>query len=163
MDYVWFAPGQWHVEQSNRLLKFFASQGMDDYKAEYYLTGEPQVGHRSGLMATNAVTALAADREIGEPFVQALWDHPPQGQYRYYDGLLMMLGLLQVGGYRIYEPGTAPVGQVFPTPKPEVTGKFAPSTGKALLMVGQDKKTLILISMRQSLPRVVWLRISICS
>jgi oligosaccharide reducing-end xylanase len=111
MDYVWFAPSQWHVEQSNRLLRFFASQGMGVYKAEYLLTGEPQVGHRSsGLMATNAVAALAADRQVGEPFVQALWDQPiPTGQYRYYDGLLMMLGLLQVSGnFRIYEPGTAP-------------------------------------------------------
>lgn len=144
MDYVWFAPSQWHMEQSNRLLKFFASQGMDDYKAEYTLDGKPEVGHRSsGLMATNAVAALAADREIGEPFVQALWDQPlSTGQYRYYDGLLMMLGLLQVSGnFRIYEPGTAPAGQVFPTPKPEVAGKFAPPMGKALLLVGQDKKS----------------------
>ncbi|MFN8381541.1 MAG: glycosyl hydrolase family 8 [Anaerolineales bacterium] len=145
VDYVWFRPSQWHVEQSNRLLKFFASQGMDDYKAEYYLTGEPQVAHRStGLMATNAVAALAADREIGEPFVQALWDQAiPTGQYRYYDGLLVMLGLLQVSGnFRIYEPGSAPEGQVFPTSMPEVTGKFAPPIGNALFLVGQDKKSI---------------------
>jgi oligosaccharide reducing-end xylanase len=145
MDYVWFAPSQWQVEQSNRLLTFFSSQGMDDYKAEYTLDGEPEVGHRStGLMATNAVAALAADREIGEPFVQALWDLDlPTGQYRYYDGLLMMLGLLQVSGnFRIYEPGTAPAGQVFPTPKPEVAGKFAPSAGHALLLVGQDVESV---------------------
>ena len=145
MDYVWFAPSQWHVEQSNRLLSFFASQGIDDYKAEYTLDGKPEVGHRSpGLMATNAVAALAADRAIGEPFVQALWDQPvPTGQYRYYDGLLMMLGLLQVSGnFRIYEPGTAPAGQVFPTPKPEVNGKFAPQSGKALLLVGDDKDSV---------------------
>ena len=145
VDYVWFRPSEWHVEQSNRLLDFFASQGIDDYKAEYLLTGEPQVGHRSsGLIATNAVAALAADREKGEPFVQALWDQElPTGQYRYYDGLLMMLGLLQVSGnFRIYEPGTAPVGQVFPTPKPEVSGRFAPPTGRALLIVGQDAKSV---------------------
>ena len=145
MDYVWFAPSEWHVEQSNRLLNFFASQGINDYKAEYLLTGEPQVEHRSpGLMATNAVAALAADREIGEPFVQALWDQSiPTGQYRYYDGLLMMLGLLQVSGnFRIYEPGTAPAGQVFPTPKPEVNGRFAPPTGKALLLIGRDKESV---------------------
>ncbi len=145
MDYVWFAPSNWHVEQSNRLLKFFTSQGIDDYKAEYTLDGKSEVGHRStGLMATNAVAALAADREIGEPFVQALWDASvPTGQYRYYDGLLMMLGLLQVSGnFRIYEPGTAPEGQVFPTPKPEVYGKFAPLSGNALLLVGSDKKSI---------------------
>ncbi len=145
VDYVWFRPGEWHVEQSNRLLDFFASQGIDDYKAEYLLTGEPEVGHRSpGLIATNAVAALAADREKGEPFVQALWDQDlPTGQYRYYDGLLMMLGLLQVSGnFRIYEPGTAPVGQIFPTSKPEVNGTFAPPTGRALLLVGQDAKSV---------------------
>jgi hypothetical protein len=127
------------------LLDFFASQGIDDYVAEYSLIGEPLAGsHASGLVATNAVAALAADRAKGEPFVQALWDQAtPTGKYRYYDGLLMMLGLLQVSGnFRIYEPGTAPVGQIFPTPKPEVAGKFAPSTGKALLVVGQDKKSV---------------------
>ena len=145
MDYVWFAPDQWHVEQSNRLLKFFASQGINDYVAEYSLAGEPLGGsHSQGLVATNAVAALAADRAIGEPFVQALWDtQVPTGTYRYYDGLLMMMGLLQVSGnFRIYAPGTAPEGQVFPTPKPEVMGKFAPPSGKALLLVGQDKESV---------------------
>jgi hypothetical protein len=145
VDYVWFAADPWEVEQSNRLLKFFASQGINDYVAEYALTGEPVGGsHSAGLVATNAVAALAADREIGEPFVQALWDQSvPTGQYRYYDGLLMMLGLLQVSGnFRIYEPGTAPVGQVFPTPKPEVAGRFAPEAGKALLLVGQNKESV---------------------
>ncbi len=141
MDYVWFRPDEWHVEQSNRLLNFFASQGIDNYKAEYTLDGNPEVVHRSpGLIATNAVAALAADPEIGKPFVQALWDQEiPTGKYRYYDGLLMMLGLLQVSGnFRIYEPGTTPERQVFPTPRPEVDGKFAPPAGRALLFVGQD-------------------------
>jgi oligosaccharide reducing-end xylanase len=145
MDYVWFRPSSWHVEQSNRLLNFFASQGIDDYVAEYSLEGEPLGGsHSQGLVATNAVAALAADREIGEPFVQELWDlKVPTGTYRYYDGLLMMLALLQVSGnFRIYEPGTAPEGQVFPTPKPDVAGKFAPPSGHALLLVGQDKKSV---------------------
>ena len=140
VDYAWFAADPWQVEQSNRLLDFFASQGINEYKAEYLLTGEPQVTHRSsGLIATNAVAALAADREKGEPFVQALWDQElPTGKYRYYDGLLMMLGLLQVSGnFRIYEPGAAPAGQIFPTPKPEITGKFTPPVGQALLIVGQ--------------------------
>ena len=139
VDYMWFRPDEWHVEQSNRLLDFFASQGINDYKAEYLLTGEPQVAHRSsGLIATNAVAALAADPEKGKPFVQALWDQElPTGKYRYYDGLLMMLGLLQVSGnFRIYEPGSAPENAVFPTPMPEVSGKFAPPTGRALLLIG---------------------------
>jgi oligosaccharide reducing-end xylanase len=50
--------------------------------------------------------ALAADREIGEPFVQALWDQPiPRGTWRYYDGLLYLLALLYAGGqFQIYTP-----------------------------------------------------------
>lgn len=107
VDYLWFRPDDWHREEANRLLGFFAAQGMDDYNAEYSLEGESLVGHRStGLMATNAVAALAADPEIGKPFVQALWDlELPTGTYRYYDGLLVMLGLLQVSGnFRIYMP-----------------------------------------------------------
>jgi hypothetical protein len=55
----------------------------------------------------------------------------------------MMMGLLQVSGnFRVYEPGTAPEGQAIPTPKPEVTGKFAPQSGKALLLIGQDKESV---------------------
>jgi oligosaccharide reducing-end xylanase len=145
VDYAWFRPAEWHAEQSNRMLKFFASEGMDEYKAEYLLTGEPEVMHRSpGLIATNAVAALAASPEIGKPFVQALWDQAlPTGKYRYYDGLLMMLGLLQVSGnFKIYAPGTAPEGQVFPTPAPEVKGLFAPPISRTLLLIGQDKDNI---------------------
>ncbi len=109
VDYAWFGSSPWEVEQSNRMLDFFASQGMDDYKAEYTLAGKADAGHRSpGLMATNAVAALAADPEKGKPFVQALWNlDVPTGKYRYYDGLLTMLAYLQVSGnFRIYTPGS---------------------------------------------------------
>jgi hypothetical protein len=62
------------------------------------------------LMATNAVAALAADPQKGKPFVQALWDLDiATGKYRYYDGLLTMLALLQVSGnFQIYTPGSLP-------------------------------------------------------
>jgi oligosaccharide reducing-end xylanase len=38
--------------------------------------------------------------------VQALWDAQiPSGKWRYYDGMLYMLGLLHVSGsFRIYTP-----------------------------------------------------------
>lgn len=51
-----------------------------------------------------AVAALAAGRETGEPFVQALWDTEiPSGKWRYYDGMLYMLGMLHVSGnFKIY-------------------------------------------------------------
>ena len=53
-----------------------------------------------------AVAALAADPEKGKPFVQELWNaQPPSGKWRYYDGMLYMLGMLHVSGnFKIYRP-----------------------------------------------------------
>jgi oligosaccharide reducing-end xylanase len=107
VDYAWFAADPWQVEQSNRVLNFLASQGMDSYPNQYALDGKPLSGdHSTGLVSTAAVAALAADRATGEPFVQALWDTQiPSGQWRYYNGLLYMFGLLHVSGnFRIYTP-----------------------------------------------------------
>jgi oligosaccharide reducing-end xylanase len=107
VDYAWFAADPWQVEQSNRVLKFLASQGMDTYVNQYAIDGTPLTTERStGLSAMAASAALAADREVGEPFVQALWDtRIPTGKWRYYDGLLYMLAMLQVSGnFRIYTP-----------------------------------------------------------
>lgn len=144
MDYVWFYPSAWYREQANRQLSFFASQGVNEYVAEYALDGKPLAGHRAtGLIATNAVLAHAADPQIGQPFVQALWEAAiPTGKYRYYDGLLYLLGLLQASGnFRIYEPGAAPRVEAPPPPR-AIAGKFAPITGKALLMVGPDAEAV---------------------
>lgn len=56
-----------------------------------------------------AVAGLAADPELAQPFVQRLWDAPiPTGKWRYYDGLLSLLALLEVSGnFRIYVPASA--------------------------------------------------------
>jgi oligosaccharide reducing-end xylanase len=108
VDYAWFGADPWQVEQSNRVLTFLASQGMDSYPNQYSLDGRPlSSDHSTGLVAMAAVAALAADREIGEPFVQALWNAQiPSGKWRYYDGMLTMLALLHVSGnFRIYPPG----------------------------------------------------------
>ncbi|RPJ21191.1 MAG: glycoside hydrolase [Chloroflexi bacterium] len=107
VDYAWFAVDPWQVEQSNRVLGFLASQGMDSYPNQYALDGTPlSADHSTGLVSMAAVAALAADRETGEPFVRALWDtQVPSGKWRYYDGLLYMLGMLHVSGnFKIYTP-----------------------------------------------------------
>ena len=107
VDYAWFAADPWQVEQSNRVLNFLASQGIDSYPNQFALDGNPLSGdHSTGLVSMAAVAALAADRETGEPFVQALWDTQiPSGKWRYYDGMLYMLGMLHVSGnFKIYNP-----------------------------------------------------------
>jgi oligosaccharide reducing-end xylanase len=110
VDYAWFAADLWQVEQSNRVLDFLASQGMDSYPNQYSLDGKPlSSDHSTGLVAMAAVAALAADPEKGKPFVQALLDaRVPSGKWRYYDGMLYTLALLHVSGnFRIYTPAGA--------------------------------------------------------
>ncbi len=108
IDYAWFAADSWAIEQSNRLLEFFYGQGIDDYVNQYSLDGQPLSNDRSsGLVAMNAVAALAATTDKAPKFVDALWNtRIPTGRWRYYDGLLYMLALLQTSGnFRIYTPG----------------------------------------------------------
>jgi oligosaccharide reducing-end xylanase len=107
VDYAWFAGDSWEVEQSNRVLDFLASQNMNSYPNQYSLDGKQlSSDHSTGLVAMAAVAALAADPGKARPFVQALWDATiPSGKWRYYDGMLYMLGLLHVSGnFRIYTP-----------------------------------------------------------
>ncbi|MFA7711506.1 MAG: glycoside hydrolase, partial [Candidatus Neomarinimicrobiota bacterium] len=95
----------WAIAQSNRLLKFFYSQGMGDYGNQYTLDGVVlEKEHSPGLVAMNAVVALAAGDPVRKEFVAELWRTPtPDGRYRYYDGLLYLMGLLQVSGnFRVY-------------------------------------------------------------
>ena len=107
VDYAWFAADPWQVEQSDRVLDFLASQGIDSYANQFTLDGKPlSSDHSTGLVSMAAVAALAADPETGKPFVQELWDVPiPSGKWRYYDGMLYMLGMLHVSGnFHIYTP-----------------------------------------------------------
>lgn len=111
MDYAWFGADPWQVGQSNRMLEFFAAQ-KPAYVAQYTVEGQPIVTYGStGLAAMNAVSTLAATTPVAPQFVRALWDaEVPSGQWRYYDGLLYLFGLLHAGGqYRIYAPKALPV------------------------------------------------------
>lgn len=112
VDYEWFREDQWEVTESNRVLDFFQSQGINDYGNQYTLDGKTLGNdHSKGLVAMNAVAAIASTNSSTKDFVQALWNTPiPTGLYRYYDGMLYMLALLQVGGnFRIYDPTGKPV------------------------------------------------------
>lgn len=107
VDWIWFARDEWAIEQSNRLLDFFHSEGLERYANQYTLVGKPLSAERSpGLIAMNSVAALAATTPLRTEFVRAVWEQPvPDGPGRYYDGLLHMLALLQLSGnFRIYAP-----------------------------------------------------------
>jgi oligosaccharide reducing-end xylanase len=116
VDHAWFAAdpstgsGQvpWQVEQYNRVLKFLASQGVDSYPNQFTLDGKSlSSDHSTGLVAMATVAALAADPEIGKPFVEQLWEiQIPSGKWRYYDGMLYLLAMLHASGnFKIYTQG----------------------------------------------------------
>ncbi len=103
VDYAWFAADPWAVRQSNRILAFFRSE--EYYGNQYTLDGKKLANdHSPGLVAMNAVACLASDTPYARDFLEELWLTPvPRGLYRYYDGLLCMLALLQVSGnFKVY-------------------------------------------------------------
>jgi oligosaccharide reducing-end xylanase len=104
LDHAWWKSDPWQQEQSNRVLRFLESQA-PDIANQYTLDGKRLSSDTSvGLIAMAAAAGQAADPQLARPFVQRLWDAPiPSGQWRYYDGLLYFLGLLQAGGrFQVY-------------------------------------------------------------
>jgi oligosaccharide reducing-end xylanase len=110
VDHAWFDADPRQVEACNRLQGFFLRQGLDRCVNQYTLDGRPLSGENSGaLVAANAVASLAATGPDRADFVKALWNAPmPEGQYRYYDGLIQMMALMHLSGnFRIIMPASA--------------------------------------------------------
>ncbi len=111
VDYEWFGKDKWEVAECNRLLDFFTSMGISSYGNQFTLEGKQLSSNQStGLIAMNAVAAIASTNKNRKDFVKALWNVPiPAGKYRYYDGMLYVLGLLQVSGnFKIYKLSVNP-------------------------------------------------------
>jgi len=115
VDWSWWHKAPEEQALSDRIQKFFQSQGIDSYGPVYTLDGKPlgstphltHEDHPAGLVGTNAVAGLAAtDRARARLFTEALWNTPiPSGQGRYYDGMLYLMSLMHDGGaFRIWGP-----------------------------------------------------------
>ena len=106
LDHVFFEPSGWYTEESDRLLDFFAGEGMDLYGSSYPLDGSRclQCGRSGALVAMNGTSAMAAAHPERTAFIEAVWEMvPPEGEFRYYDGLLHLLSLLVLSGQlRVY-------------------------------------------------------------
>jgi oligosaccharide reducing-end xylanase len=107
VDWSWWAKDVRERQLSDRLQAFFESKGLANYGNRFTLVGS-QFGndHVTGLVAMNAVASLASTNPRKKQFVEALWNTPvPTGQWRYYDGMLYLLGMLHVSGeFRIWPP-----------------------------------------------------------
>ena len=107
VDWAWWAKDVRERQLSDRLLAFFESNNVSHYTSQFTLDGSSLGGrHLAGLVATNAVAALAATQPMAKLFVEDLWNIPvPAGRLRYYDGMLYMLGMLHCSGqFRIWLP-----------------------------------------------------------
>jgi oligosaccharide reducing-end xylanase len=100
LDHTWYGPSSWIVQQNSLRLRFFLSQGVDEYVTEYTPSGAPlsnynTAAHRS-LVALAAGTTSNPDYDV---FLERLLAEPiPSGTFRYYDGMLYMLSLLALSG-----------------------------------------------------------------
>jgi oligosaccharide reducing-end xylanase len=107
VDWSWWAADPRERQLSDRIQAFFESKGLDTYGNRFTLDGN-QTGndHSTALVATNAVASLAATNPRAAKFVEALWNAQiPSGQYRYYDGMWYLMGLLHCSGeYRVWTP-----------------------------------------------------------
>jgi oligosaccharide reducing-end xylanase len=106
VDWSWWAKDTRQQELSNRLQRFFDSEGIDSYGTEYTLDGKIlNKSHAKGLVATNAVMSLAATHPLAQDFTEALWNTPIPSAFneRYYDGLLYLMAMLHCSGeFRIW-------------------------------------------------------------
>ncbi|ADL50930.1 glycosyl hydrolase family 8 [Clostridium cellulovorans] len=107
VDYAWWGKDPWQQTFANNLQNFFYSQGLSSYVDKYTVSGtKVGVDHSVGVVAMNAVGSLAATNSHATEFVNELWNtYAPTGTWRYFNGSLYLLGLLECSGnFKIWKP-----------------------------------------------------------
>lgn len=100
LDHIWYGPLDWVVEQNERRLDFFLSEGVNDYVSSYTLDGKPLLDYNHDAhMALVAVAAGTSTKKEHDVFMRVLLETPvPTGEYRYYSGMIYILSLLVLSG-----------------------------------------------------------------
>ncbi len=102
LDYSWFGKRTWISEANGVLLDFFLERKAEsEYVSAYHLDGTKLGSKNTTAHAAMVATAAAAsDRpEEHDVFLQDLIDKPiPEGEDRYYQGMLYLVGWLAVSG-----------------------------------------------------------------
>lgn len=111
MDYNWFGVDSVNqTEMMTRLLTFFRKDGFKH--GCFHWNGEvadENFGYTAGVAGTNGVGCFAVkDKELAKEVLEILWEtEPPTGTWRYYNGMVYFLSMLNVSGnFRIYKPTT---------------------------------------------------------
>ena len=107
VDYAWFKKSCAEPKQIRKIHTFFINEGINSYGNQYKIDGTKlDTPHSAGLVACNAVGALASKDKTAWLFVDDFFNTPiPSGQYRYYDGLLYFMSYLHLSGnFKVYNP-----------------------------------------------------------
>jgi len=106
LDAEWFGKKAWQKDIADRIQHFFADIPLTDW--QYYsidgIPGKRDYVHNIGLLATNAMAALATGGPVAEKTVRLFWDTPMRTDgRRYYDNCLYLFAVLALSGnYRIW-------------------------------------------------------------
>lgn len=122
MDCSWWGYQKWHSDQLDTLLLFLSDFGTA-YQSQYEWNGTLLEKNyaSTALFAMNGVAPLGATAQQSWDYINKLYSlSVPSGQWRYYDGLLYMLAMLNSSGqYKIWKPGDA-ITNPAPVPPAEV-------------------------------------------
>lgn len=107
VDYNWFRSDSANqVAMMTRLLTFFQNNGYSNGYFDWDGTNASG-NYNEGVAGTNGVACFAVeDESLTKPVLERLWNtNPPTGQWRYYNGMVYFLSLLNVSGnFRVYKP-----------------------------------------------------------
>ena len=108
MDYHWFASDSRQPEMMKNLLTFFKN---DNYAHGYFTVdgSQSEGSYSEGQRGANGVGVFAlpeSESSLAGEYVKALWNtNPPSGQWRYYNGMVYFLSMLNASGnFKIYKP-----------------------------------------------------------
>ncbi len=103
LDYAAFSHDEWERESVLKVLTFFNERRpyFSDYQVDGTKVKEQERIMTTGLVTMNAAATLAINdcHPFKKIFAEDLWNtEVPTGTWRYYDGMLYMLGLLACSG-----------------------------------------------------------------
>ena len=110
MDFNWFRSDSANQNQMmTKLLTFFKN---DSYTHSYFDWdgGNADGSYSQGIASANGVGCFAvSDQSLAKENLNKLWAmSAPTGQWRYYNGMVYMLGMLHASGnFKIYKPAPA--------------------------------------------------------
>jgi oligosaccharide reducing-end xylanase len=93
--------GSWQQPGVDKMLRFFSAKGLADYESGYSLDGSvvSKTTHDVELVMANGVLASISNVPNREAFILAAWNlKPPEGEARYYAGIIYLIGNLILSG-----------------------------------------------------------------